>query len=73
MTDRYAGCWVAFDRDIREDDVQPLINAILMLKGVTKVNKFIDAPEVWVAQERVKRELGDKLWEVLHPKENGNS
>lgn len=69
MTDRLRGVYVAFDRDIRDDDARPLIAAIKMLRGVLKVTPEIVDGADFVARERARRELGEKLWEVLHPKE----
>jgi hypothetical protein len=67
MTDRLNGCWVAFERDIREDDAEPLIAAIRMLKGVLAVEVSVSSHADWVAEERARRELGEKLWKVIYP------
>lgn len=39
MTDRLLGVWVAFEKDIRVDDVKPLIAAIKQMKGVLAVKQ----------------------------------
>lgn len=41
MTDRYKGCTVVFDHEIREDDAEHLLNAIRMIKGVKAVEPHI--------------------------------
>lgn len=41
MTDRINGLMVVLDRDFREDDVQCLVDAIKMLKGVQQVNRNV--------------------------------
>lgn len=69
MTDRIRGVWVAFDHDIREDDAGPLIAAIRQLRGVLSVDPKVTEPTDWIAQERVRHELGEKLWAVLYPKD----
>ncbi len=66
MTDRLKGVWVAFDTDIREDDAESLIEAIKHLRHVQAVTDSVANPDDWMARERVRRELGEKLWEVLH-------
>lgn len=68
MTDRLKGVWVAFDHDIRDDDAEPLINAIRQLRGVLSVEPSISDPSDWNARQRVHHELAEKLWAVIHPK-----
>jgi hypothetical protein len=68
MTDRLKGCTVVFDHDIRDDDAEPLLNAIRMLKGVVAVEPSISTSEDYMAQERIRHEMGQKLWEVIYPK-----
>ena len=41
MTDRIKGLTVALDRDYRDDDVQAIVDAILMVKGVAAVEKSV--------------------------------
>ena len=41
MTDRLKGCTVVFDRDIRVDDAEHLLDAIRMLRGVIDVTPEI--------------------------------
>jgi hypothetical protein len=67
MTDRFSYITVALERDIREDDAEALLNAIRMMRGVLAVEPQITTPEVWTATERAKRELEQKIWEVLYP------
>ena len=38
MTDRIHGCVVYFDRDIREDEVAPILDAIRHIRGVAVVS-----------------------------------
>lgn len=65
MTDRLKGCVVLFDKDIRDDDCQPLIDAIRMLKHVKAVTPNLAGPDDWMCRERVRRELQEKLWSVF--------
>lgn len=70
MTDRYNALTVVLDRDIREDDAEQLINAIRMLRGVLTVDPHVANIGDHVASMRVKRELTEKLYNVM--KEFGN-
>ena len=67
MTDRFNSLTVVLDRDIREDDAEALLNAIRQLRGVLSVTGNVSDVGSHIAEERVRRELGDKLWEVLYP------
>lgn len=69
MTDRYTTLTVALDRETRDDDAQPIIDAIKMIKGVMAVTGNIADINMWVAQERARRELSEKIWAVVFPKE----
>lgn len=69
MTDRLKGCWVAFDRDIREDDAEQMLNAIRMVKGVSAVDTSVANPNDWIARQRVRDEIGKKVLDILYPKD----
>lgn len=64
MSDSY-GLTVIFEKDINEDFVDMLIQAIRMMKGVRDVKPLITTPELYAAKERAKWELEDKLWKAL--------
>lgn len=68
MTDRLKGCWVAFDRDIRDDDAEPLIAAIQQMRGVLSVEPSVATPDDWMARERIRHELEAKMYEALREK-----
>jgi len=65
MTDRYNRLTVVLERDIRDDDAEPLIQAIRMLRGVLKVTPHVANGDEWVAEMRVKNQLREKLWDAL--------
>ncbi len=69
MTDRLKGCFVAFDRDIREDDAEGILNAIRHLRGVAAVEKHVSDLGDWNARERVRHELWDQIRDVFWPRE----
>jgi len=68
MTDRYYALTVILEKDMRDDDAQSVIDAILMMKHVLSVKGNISNPETWMAEERAKRELGEKILGILYTK-----
>ena len=70
MTDRYNTLTVVLEREIREDDAEKYIDAIKMIKGVLSVKGNVADYGEYMAIERVRRELGEKIWEVLYPKKD---
>lgn len=69
MTDRYNALTVVLEQDIRSDDAEALIEAITCLRGVLKVTPRVANPDEHIAEMRVRQELGEKLWQVLYPKD----
>ena len=69
MTDRYFALTVLLVKDTRSDDAEPVIEAIKMIKGVANVVPHVVSPDLWCAEERARLELAQKLWKVLHPKD----
>ncbi len=65
MTDRLKGLHVVFEHNIREDDAQKIINAILLLKGVIVVNHILSSADDNINKEQIKYELRQKLFAVL--------
>jgi hypothetical protein len=57
MTDRTNYLYVALDKDTREDDVQPLIEAIKQMRGVADVAMHVVSPNDWLAYTRLRVEL----------------
>lgn len=71
MTDRIKALTVVLEEDYRDDDVENIITAILMVRGVLDVtDRYIDSIEDHIAYSRVRRELGEKLIRVLYPKDD---
>lgn len=69
MTTRLKGLTVVFERDIRVDDAQPIIDAIALLRGVAKVVPVERMIEDDHARVRVRHELVQKLWKALNDDE----
>ena len=68
MTDRYHTLTVVLEADIRTDDAEGLIEAIKRMRGVLSVAGEVSDLDSHMAEERARRELGQKLWEILYPK-----
>jgi len=61
MTDRINGCTVIFDREIRIDDAEYLLNAIRMIKGVKIVQPVINNSSDHIIETKLIRELEEYL------------
>ncbi len=67
MTDRYHTLTVALEKDIRTDDAQPLIDAISQMRGVLAVGGNVADSGTWMAEERAKSDLAQKLFAAIYP------
>ena len=65
MTDRIQGLTVALDRDVRDDDVEAIVNAILMVKGVLHVKKSVVNVGDYTARVRAVADIEGKLLTAL--------
>ncbi len=65
MTDRLKGVLVTFDREIRDDDAQPLLEAIKMLRGVLSVKQYICGMEDYMMYERGYMDARNKVFDLL--------
>lgn len=70
MTDRYNALTVVLEQDIRDDDAEPLIEAIKMLRGVLDVQGNVSSANFFVAQSRADREWREKLRKLIWPDED---
>ena len=68
MTDRVFSLTVMLNREMRVDDVEHLVDAISMMRGVMKVEKGPVADlDHHYAKEHVSRELKKKVLAALDP------
>ncbi len=67
MTDRYDAFIIELTEPIREDDAESLLQVIRHLKGVRQVIPHVRGWENELAVDAARRDLGNKLWEVLYP------
>lgn len=68
MTDRYNFLVVAFEKDMREDEAQPLMNAIRQFRNVLDVQGNVSNGTDMVAEIRARDYISNKLWDVLNPR-----
>jgi len=64
MTTRYCAFTVTLDPELRDDDAQPVMEAIRMVKGVHEVVPVVAQPEYYSARSSAKREILTKLFQV---------
>lgn len=65
MTDRLKGLTVTFDRNIRDDDAELIINAVLMIKGVQDVHPLVVNPDGWVVANKARMDMRDRIMQAL--------
>jgi hypothetical protein len=70
MTDRLHTLTVVLETDMRVDDAESLISAIRQLRGVLSVTGEVSDMTAHMAQERARRELGQKIMNVIYPDRN---
>lgn len=65
MTDRVHALTVVLDRDIRIDDLEPLVTAISLLRGVASVTSTVTTSSDFIARERVRIEMRTRMFDAL--------
>lgn len=65
VTDRFIALTVLLDHEIREDDAEPLITAIQMIKGVSKVTPVVANVDVYFAYEKARNEILNRVLEAI--------
>ena len=66
MTDRVHSLTVVLEADVRDDDIQPVINAIRMIKCVIDVRPEVANITTHMAEKRARMDLQKQLWDVLN-------
>lgn len=64
MTDRIHGLTVGLDHDYRDDDVQAIIDAIRMVKGVSSVTAHVTEMSDHLARRRIAEWIQSKLYKA---------
>jgi hypothetical protein len=65
MTNRVNGLFIALEHDIREDDVEVIMNAIRMVKGVADVEKNVVNHTDYFARTKIRNELEISLIKAI--------
>lgn len=65
MTDRLKGFLVVLDDDMREDDAQPILDAIRQLRHVLSVTPMVAEHGDYSARVRVLHEIRAKILDVV--------
>lgn len=65
MTDRVQALTVVLDRDIRDDDVQPIIDAIHQLRHVISVVTNVVDTDDFIARQRVAHHIRKRIYEIF--------
>jgi hypothetical protein len=68
MTDRYNTLTVVLERDVRDDDAAPLLQAIRLMRGVADVRGNVTDQAGFMAEARARREFQNRLWRALDDK-----
>jgi len=71
MTDRVNALTVVLEQDVREDDVQPLVDAIRMMRGVLRVKKHVATIDSHVAEQRAQQRLREVVF--VHTRSDGQA
>ena len=65
MTDRHSGYVVVLANDVREDDAEPIMAAIRMIKGVVDVRPVVGDNISTIAQARAEHLIKQKVLDAL--------
>lgn len=68
MSSKINSITIVFKNDISEEYCNRLIEAFSLYAGIQSIDRNITDHNLYVAESRVRNELGEKLWEVLYPK-----
>jgi len=69
MTNRLHSLTVVLDHDIREDDAEPILNAIRMIRGVIDVSGNVASSASYMAEQRAIEQLRGKVLDALYGKD----
>lgn len=64
MADRVFGFHVLLDKEYREDDIQTIIDAVKMIRGVKTVDVHISTADTWMAYAHARMDIAEKLFEI---------
>ena len=73
MTDRYHALTVVLTEDTRDDACKPMIDAIMLFKGVVSVTGQVADSVSHMAEERARTSIGKRLLEICYPSRHPKS
>jgi len=56
---------VVLDNTYRTDDIQEIVNAVKMIKGVSAVGVNVAEPDSYIAYSRARTDLLNKILDIL--------
>jgi len=65
MTDRINTITIVLERDVRDDDIEPLVQALQMIRGVAAVKPNVAHVSDFMAEERAKRDMGHRILDAI--------
>lgn len=65
MSDRITGLTVYFKKPVKDEDAVKWCEAIELMSNISKVEMKIVGPDYYFAHETVRRELIEKIWDIL--------
>lgn len=68
MTDRIHSITLVLEENLREDDVQVLIEACKLFKSVISVEGNVADHSQHTADARARQVLGEQVWGIIYPK-----
>jgi len=65
MTDRINALVVVLEKDIRDDDIECLINAIKCFRNVLSIKKNVRDSSDYVHESRLKNKMINALYKII--------
>lgn len=65
MTDRVNRLTVVLEEDFRDDDIDQILGAIRLMRGVLAVEPHVADTADFLAQERARRDLREKILDLV--------
>jgi hypothetical protein len=65
MTDRIKGFTVTLENDIRIDDVEEIMRAIRMIRGIANIEPSVSTSDDQMNRQRIKYELRSKFYKFM--------
>ena len=59
---------VVLEKDVSPEHIETIVNAIRMIRGVLSVSEHVADIESFMAEERARHKLGQKILDVIYPK-----